>query len=107
VSRRRALLLAITLYVAADLSLPAMPGAFEFELASCIESTQSQRGRSPAEIVVVQAPAFEALALWRSSTDVGDDEAVSRHRPCLPRPVVAWRRATHADAAPPPSEDPH
>jgi hypothetical protein len=94
------------LYVAADLSLPAMPGAFEFELANCIESTQIQRGRSPAEVAVVPAPTFEPLALWRPRTDVSEGVAAPRLVARPAHPVVTWRRPTH-DAAPPPSEDPH
>ena len=47
---RRTLLVAILIYVALDLSLASMPGAFEFDPNDSVESTQSGRSRPTAEI---------------------------------------------------------
>jgi len=54
VSRRRAFLVAILVYVTLDLSLPTMPGAFVFEPDDSVESIGG--GRLVAKIVVVPAP---------------------------------------------------
>jgi hypothetical protein len=51
---RRGLLVVILVYVALDLSLPAMPGAFEFEPADSVESIGG--GRLTAQVVVLPTP---------------------------------------------------
>jgi hypothetical protein len=52
---RREILVAILIYVALDLSLPAMPGAFVFEAADSVESIGG--GRMATRAVVFPAPA--------------------------------------------------
>ena len=49
---RRALLLAILVYVTLDLSLPAMPGAFVFEADDSVEGAQFTRGRIATAVMV-------------------------------------------------------
>jgi hypothetical protein len=52
---RRGLLVVILVYVALDLSLPTMPGAFVFEPADSVESIGG--GRPTARVVVLPVPA--------------------------------------------------
>jgi hypothetical protein len=101
---RRVLLGAILLYVALDLSLAAMPGAFVFEIADSVETTAG--GRPTAKIVVVSAPpAGSSLIVSHLRRDVW-------HRLRLPSEVVkpdgprVPRLARGACAPSPPSEDP-
>ena len=54
--RRRALVAALLVYVTLDLSLPAMPGAFVFEVADSVESVKSSRGREAADVVIRAEP---------------------------------------------------
>jgi hypothetical protein len=105
VTHRPMLLLAVLVYVSLDLSLPAMPGAFVFEAAESVESTQS-RARAAAEAVVLPAPARDAFMPSRPQLEVKDrltsTEVVERRGAA----VMGWRlRAPHDPA--PPSEDPH
>ena len=105
VTDRPMLLLAVLVYVTLDLSLPAMPGAFVFEAAESVESTQS-RARAAAEAVVLPAPARDAFMPSRPPLEVKDrltsTEVVERRGDA----VMGWRlRAPHDSA--PPSEDPH
>lgn len=99
VTRRRALLGALLIYIALDLSLPAMPGAFVFELADSVESTQNNRARAVVELDVLPVLAFEASVLAQPSTEVKD----WRRRPSqverLLHPVISWLRRPPGDAA--------
>ena len=102
---RPALLLAILLYVALDLSLPAMPGAFVFDATDSVESTQT-RTRLSVETVWLPAPVRDAFVLSRLPRDdrprLASAEWAERER----RPAPIRRsRALHDPA--PPSEDPH
>jgi hypothetical protein len=107
VKRRRALLLAVLVYVGLDLSLPAMPGAFMFDPAGLVESVDLVRSRPAAEIAVITTPIRD----WSVPPQPPPSDV--RHR--LPSntqggppwwPVVScWPRATCAPSLP--SEDPH
>ncbi|MEX2223248.1 MAG: hypothetical protein WEG40_15765 [Candidatus Rokuibacteriota bacterium] len=103
--RRPALFLAILIYVTLDLSLPAMPGAFEFDLDESVESTRT-RARAAGETVVLPAPPRDAFVLSRLPLVVKDrlppTISVERRGP----PVLAWRLRAPYDPTPP-SEDPH
>lgn len=97
--------MAILVYVALDLSLPMMPGAFEFEPADSVESIGG--GRLTARVVVLAIPA------------AGSSQIVSRLRSDLrhrlpPRSEVAplgrppGHRPPRVIGDPSqPSEDPH
>lgn len=102
---RPALLLAILLYVALDLSLPAMPGAFVFDAADSVESTQT-RTRLSVETVLLPVPVQDAVVpapLPRDDRDrLASAERAERER----RPVPIRRTRTLHDPAPS-SEDPH
>lgn len=105
VTPRPMFLLAVLVYVTLDLSLPAMPGAFVFEAAESVESTQG-RARAAAEAVVLPGAARDAFVQSRRRLEVKDrltpTESVERRGDA----VMGWRvRAPHDPA--PPSEDPH
>ena len=105
VTHRPMLLLAVLIYVTLDLSLPAMPGAFVFDPAESVESTQS-RARAAAETVALPAAARDAFVRSRPLLEVKDrltpPESVERRR----GPVMGRRADAPHDPAPP-SEDPH
>ena len=102
-NRRRGLLCAVLVYVALDLSLPGMPGAFVFAPEDSVEGLQGARGRD----AVVALPSHGVLASRPSRPRV--ENPVRRGTPrrgvasqgpvahCLPRATL--------DPAPP-SEDP-
>ena len=52
----RPALVALLLYVTLDLSLPAMPGAFVFEVEDSVESVHGGRGRSLVEVEPLARP---------------------------------------------------
>jgi hypothetical protein len=108
VNCRRGLLLVVLIYVALDFSLPEMPGAFVFDPAGSVESVEVARGRLTAEIVVLPAPAREALIF----ADQSRRDSTQRLPPTADvaphwRPVVNWLvRATLPSSHISP-EDPH
>lgn len=77
----RPALVALLLYVTLDLSLPAMPGAFVFEVEDSVESVHGGRSRSPVEVGPLAQPR-EPLA-----PPVAPDEA-----PALTGPAVSGPR---------------
>lgn len=93
-------------YLALDLSLPAMPGAFVFEADASVEGAQGGRPRPVTDIVIVPAPSGHAPVLVEPRADLPSRLPVIRHpvwlsrsgAPGLPRAVCA---------PPPSSEDPH
>ncbi len=104
-SRRRALLVAILVYVTLDLSLPTMPGAFVFEPDDSVESIGG--GRLVAKIVIVPAPGGSSFLPW--SQPSGDPRhrlrASRADRLVGRRPEIWLPRATCAPS--PPADDPH
>lgn len=103
---RRALLVAILVYLTLDLSLPAMPGAFVFEADDSAEGTRVIRGRLAIEAVVlpiVNAGSFVLpsphIDLRYRPSPLSDVIRLARSAaPCLPRAVCGLSS---------PSEDPH
>jgi hypothetical protein len=66
-----AIFLLLVIYVALDLSLPAMPGAFVFDPAHCIESVQTREGREPGvQPTASLLPGSQIFA--QTPADVGD-----------------------------------
>jgi hypothetical protein len=105
VTHRRALVVAILLYVTLDLSSPAMPGAFVFDTMDSVESAHT-RARAASERVMLAPPVRDPFVLARPLLDLRDQprpaESVEREwRPVLPRHARA-----RLDSAPP-AEDPH
>lgn len=105
--RRRALICAVLIYVALDLSLPAMPGAFVFEAEDSVESIQANRGRGPVDVVLLPAPIINHwFVLTPPRADATDRPALTAEVAPLARSVLhRLPRATLALA--PPAEDPH
>ena len=103
--RRRALLLAILLYLSLDVSLPSMPGAFEFDPADSVESVHSTRVRMAGDVILL--PAFPMSARVVSQLiDVRPRPAALRETALVGHRVVnRLPRATSDPARP--SEDPH
>lgn len=98
------MLLAILLYVALDLCLPAMPGAFVFESAESVESARIARGR-PGTAVTSPARDLSALSPRRLETRGRVAPVRTTSRVARPSPVS---RALRATVDPPPaSEEPH
>ena len=102
---RREILVAILVYVALDLSLPAMPGAFVFEVAESVESV----GGGRAAVRTVTLPTIHASPAQAPVQLHGD---LPRRLPAgcevaLPRHPVARCLPRTADTPSPSSEDPH
>ena len=103
---RRALLVAILVYLALDLSLAEMPGAFVFEADDSAEGTRVIRGRLVVEIValpILNAGSFVVpsphIDLRHRLSPLSDVVRLARSAaPCLPRAVCALSS---------PPEDPH
>jgi hypothetical protein len=104
VTRRRALLVAILVYVSLDLSLAMMPGAFVFDPGDSVESLHVRRASATPELAAVPAPAREGLVLVKASGEVSPRPAASAER--HDRRVVPRLNRPPADSAPA-SEDPH
>jgi len=98
--------LAIVLYVALDLSLASMPGAFVFDAAQSVESPHGGHGRPPADGMILAAVA-RASSLWLApAPDVPSRTPVMRAE--APRERATPRSLPRAAVAPAsPSEDPH
>lgn len=105
-TRRPALFLALLVYVALDLSLPAMPGAFVFEAADSVESVQGQRSRVDRGPAVQPGITREPNALRPPRADAV--EVLRRSRPAdrVRHPAVGWL-PRRPDAPAPLSDDPH
>jgi len=101
---RRALIVALLVYVALDLSIPAMPGAFGFDPDDSVESVYQASARVAAEAVIPPAPGAAAFVLSQLPPDSGrrpTGTGPGRERP------RSRRRSATSDESPPPSEDPH
>lgn len=102
--RRSALLVAVLVYVALDLSLPAMPGAFVFDPDESVETVQQARARAGAEAVMPPALADTAFVSAPGQSAGTEGRAPTRPGPIRPRMT---RRSAPLDDPPPSSEDPH
>jgi hypothetical protein len=104
--RRRALLLAILVYVTLDLSLARMPGAFVFDPGDSVESVHINRGRPAPELAPLAAPAHQRLVASRSRSELRErlvaPSSAERRHPA----VMAVLHRSSGDAAPA-SEDPY
>lgn len=104
---RRLLVLAVLIYVALDLSIAAMPGAFVFESADSAESTQV-RARAAAETIAV--PALERgpeAGLFQPPPPVDDRLASVSSTETPTRESFRSRPSRIRYEFAPPSEDPH
>lgn len=105
---RRAVLLAVLVYVTLDVSLPGVPGVFVFEPGDSVDAVQLSRGRLAAEVVTLPElrggpfvlPSPRLLDLRHRMPATSDGVVLVRPEArCLPRAVCA--------SSPPSSEDPH
>ena len=97
--------MAILVYVALDLSLPTMPGAFVFEPADSVESIGG--GRAAARVVALPTPAGTPMPLAAQlRSDLPHRRPATCEVPPLRRPGV--HRLPRVPCDPPqPSEDSH
>jgi hypothetical protein len=105
VNHQRWLLLVILFYVALDLSLPMMPGAFVFEPGDSVESIQTTRGRTMANVVLLTSLAGHAFLTPQSPTDLRQRRLPSEVT-LFAHPVVSCLPRARCEPARP-SEDPH
>lgn len=105
-TRQRALLVAILVYVSLDLSLAMMPGAFVFEPGDSVESLHVRRGSPTPEFLAVPAPTREGFVAVKPRGDIVDRRASPESFERHDRPVVTRLHRPPADVAPAP-EDPH
>lgn len=102
----RHLLLTVVVYVALDLSLPAMPGAFVFDADDSVETVHSGQGRIAA--AVVSAPIDPSALLVGNVTIAARPirRTAAFERPC--RVEIGCRaRAMLSFASPASPSDPH
>ena len=95
---RRVLIVALLVYVALDLSIPTMPGAFGFDPDDSIESVYQTRARAAAEAMIPPASGTATFVLSALPPDSGRQPARST------RPGSAHARA--GDLQPPTSRLP-
>lgn len=100
---RRVLIVALLVYVALDLSIPTMPGAFGFDPDDSIESVYQTRARAAAEAMIPPASGTATFVLSALPPDSGRQPGPID--PARERPRSSRRSA--ASDEPPPSEDPH
>jgi hypothetical protein len=103
VKSRRALVLAVLVYVALDFSSPAIPGAFVFEPGDSVESVA--RGRTTPNILA--APVLLGYPILVVLVRL-DDEPRAASALIAPSAADSPRPAARTAIEPPsPSEDPH
>lgn len=102
---RPALLVAILIYVALDVSTPEIPGAFVFDTADAVESTQI-RARAAIETAELSAPVRDRFVLARPLLEFKDRLTPAATVERGWHAVLIWRSRALLDPAPP-SEDPH
>jgi hypothetical protein len=98
--------LAVFLYVALDLSVPAMPGAFVFEPADSVEISSGRAGQGKAEISVLPVLSRDSFGLSQPPLDLRCRLAANSNVALLGRPILNRLPRATLDPAPP-SEDPH
>jgi hypothetical protein len=104
VMRRRVMILALLVYVALDLSIPSMPGAFGVDPDDSVESLHQTRARATSEAVIPPASGGMASVLTEVPPEAGRRPASPRPAPERSRPS---RRSALTDEPARPSEDPH
>jgi hypothetical protein len=93
-------LLAVVVYVALDLCLPAMPGAFVFDANSSVETVHSGQGRIAAAVVSAPIDSSSVLVgnVMIGARPVRMPAAVERPCPvpvgCFPRAALSFSSAT-------------
>jgi hypothetical protein len=101
----RHVFLAVVVYVALDLSLPAMPGAFVFDADNSVESVHSGQGRLTAAVVFAPVDPFTVL-VGRMTIERSVRMVAVVERACL-LPIGCLARATLSSSTPASLSDPH
>jgi hypothetical protein len=105
VKRHRTLLVALLVYVALDLALPMMPGAFVFDPAGSVESARA--GRTAFDTIAPPAPAGDLRVVLHGPRLANlTRRAAPVRASSMPGRTVSGRASRSRDAAPPLSEDP-
>jgi hypothetical protein len=105
VKRHRTLLVALLVYVALDLALPMMPGAFVFDPAGSVESARV--GRMAFDTIAPPAPVGDLRVLLPGPRLVNLARRAAPVRvSSMPGRIVARSASRSRDAAPHLSEDP-
>lgn len=96
---RRAVLLAVLVYLTLDVSLPWVPGVFVFEASDSVEGAQVVRGRLATEVVALPTLTGPWSVLWQPlprsdlrqrMPPVNDIVRLARSAArCMPRAVCA------------------
>ena len=102
------LVVLILVYVALDLSLPAMPGAFVFDAGASIESVQRSRAHDVAAAVAdpVIARDRREPATVAAAEPLTPSAEIRRLAP-VPTRLRSGRHMTTTPESPRPAEDPH
>jgi hypothetical protein len=104
VKASRLLVALVALYVVLDLSLPAMPGAFVFDVDDSVESARAGRDRNAASGASARAPVPPSTALVRTPVVVPARIVPSRRPHRLARGAVPALALADPLSSP---EDPH
>jgi len=102
----RRLLFVVLIYIALDLSLASMPGAFVFDPDDSIESVQMSRSRDVAGVVTALVPARDPGAVVARQVAVRPRFVPMPSIPGMPLRTGDGPRTATPEPAPP-SEDPH
>jgi hypothetical protein len=104
---RRLLVVALA-YLALDLCLPSMPGAFVFDAGHCVESVRPGRSPDAAGIVTARAPAPAPVPRVLAMPDATGPRAVVVPSPLprMPQRSGSGQRTATPEPAPL-SEDSH
>lgn len=104
---RRVVLLALLVYVALDLSLPGMPGAFVLDPEHSVESVGAGRSRPTVKTIDLPAPATNAFVLLQQPLRDPNYRLRPNSDVVHPARPVPTRLPRSACVSPRRSEDPH
>jgi hypothetical protein len=97
--------LALVVYAGLDLSLPAMPGAFVFEVAESAD-LQVTRGRATVDPAVLPALASAVIIVWAQPRVEGSVRRPAGELAPRRAHAMTWLPRAPGDP-PPPSDNPH
>jgi hypothetical protein len=103
---RRLFFIMLLAYVALDLSLPEMPGAFVFDAADSVDTINAARVRATDKIAAPTPSMYPVTPLQLARSD-GRDRLRPRSQATRPACAVVSYLPRGICASSPPSEDPH
>ena len=102
------LLVLLLVYVGLDLTLPMMPGAFEFEPEQCVDALGRTHRGVAVDAIVVPRPVHTSLLAVPPQEEAPRHLLAPEHAVALEHRFVASSQPRACcEAAAPPSEDPH